>query len=112
MCQIIFRFFGVDWRTILDTNGAEKLLGKGDMLFYPQGYQKPARVQGAFVSDKSRCAEYLSSGHPDAVYDKAFRENFEAVKEAAPAGAEGGKLRADLIPKMQVSLLLKKIRLP
>ncbi len=42
---------GVDSRTILDMNGAEKLLGKGDMLFYPQGYQKPARVQGAFVSD-------------------------------------------------------------
>ena len=38
-------------RTILDMNGAEKLLGKGDMLFYPQGYQKPARLQGAFVSD-------------------------------------------------------------
>lgn len=43
---------GVDSRTILDMNGAEKLLGKGDMLFYPQGYSKPARVQGAFVSDK------------------------------------------------------------
>lgn len=42
---------GVDSRTILDMNGAEKLLGKGDMLFYPQGYPKPARVQGAFVSD-------------------------------------------------------------
>lgn len=43
---------GVDSRTILDMVGAEKLLGKGDMLFYPQGYPKPARVQGAFVSDK------------------------------------------------------------
>ena len=43
---------GVDSRTILDMNGAEKLLGKGDMLFYPQGYPKPARIQGAFVSDK------------------------------------------------------------
>lgn len=43
---------GVDSRTIIDMNGAEKLLGKGDMLFYPAGYQKPARVQGAFVSDK------------------------------------------------------------
>ncbi len=42
---------GVDSRTILDMNGAEKLLGKGDMLFYPQGYPKPSRVQGAFVSD-------------------------------------------------------------
>ena len=43
---------GVDSRTILDMVGAEKLLGKGDMLFYPQGYSKPARVQGAFVSDQ------------------------------------------------------------
>ncbi len=43
---------GVDSRTILDMVGAEKLLGKGDMLFYPQGYPKPARMQGAFVSDK------------------------------------------------------------
>ena len=42
---------GVDSRTILDMVGAEKLLGKGDMLFYPQGYSKPARVQGCFVSD-------------------------------------------------------------
>lgn len=42
---------GVDSRTILDTVGAEKLLGKGDMLFYPQGYTKPARIQGAYVSD-------------------------------------------------------------
>lgn len=43
---------GVDSRTILDMNGAEKLLGKGDMLFFPQGIPKPIRVQGAFVSDK------------------------------------------------------------
>lgn len=43
---------GVDSRTILDMNGAEKLLGKGDMLFYPQNFSRPLRVQGAFVSDK------------------------------------------------------------
>lgn len=43
---------GVDSRTILDMNGAEKLLGKGDMLFFPYGYPKPVRVQGAFVSDE------------------------------------------------------------
>lgn len=42
----------VDSRTIIDMGGAEKLLGKGDMLFYPSGYQKPLRVQGAFVSDE------------------------------------------------------------
>ncbi|MEE0347623.1 MAG: DNA translocase FtsK [Lachnospiraceae bacterium] len=42
----------VDSRTILDGGGAEKLLGKGDMLFYPSGFPKPVRVQGAFVSDE------------------------------------------------------------
>ena len=52
---------GVDSRTIIDMNGAEKLLGKGDMLFYPSGYQKPVRVQGAFVSDKEvqKVVDYL-----------------------------------------------------
>lgn len=59
---------GVDSRTILDMYGAEKLLGKGDMLFYPQGYQKPARVQGAFVSDEevSAVVEFLKS-HTESV---------------------------------------------
>ncbi|MBQ8638168.1 MAG: DNA translocase FtsK 4TM domain-containing protein [Lachnospiraceae bacterium] len=42
---------GTDSRTIIDMNGAEKLLGKGDMLFYPSGYPKPLRVQGCFVSE-------------------------------------------------------------
>ena len=43
---------GTDSRTILDMNGAEKLLGKGDMLFYPVGAPQPVRIQGAFVSDE------------------------------------------------------------
>lgn len=43
---------GIDSRTILDMVGAEKLLGKGDMLFYPAGQSKPSRLQGAFVTDK------------------------------------------------------------
>ena len=54
---------GVDSRTILDMNGAEKLLGKGDMLFSPYGIPKPLRVQGAFVSDAEVGAvvDFLSS---------------------------------------------------
>lgn len=54
---------GVDSRTILDSVGAERLLGYGDMLFYPQGYSKPLRVQGAFVSDEEvqRVTEFLKN---------------------------------------------------
>lgn len=53
---------GVDSRTIIDMNGAEKLLGKGDMLFYPAGFPKPQRVQGAFVSDEEvgRVVDFLT----------------------------------------------------
>ena len=53
---------GVDSRTIIDMNGAEKLLGKGDMLFYPSGIPKPQRVQGAFVSDQevAQVVEFLT----------------------------------------------------
>lgn len=63
---------GVDSRTILDMYGAEKLLGKGDMLFYPQGYQKPARVQGAFVSDEevSAVVEFLKSHTENVEYSE------------------------------------------
>lgn len=62
---------GVDSRTIIDMNGAEKLLGKGDMLFYPQGVQKPQRVQGAFVSDQevSRVVEFLAEEGLTTEYD-------------------------------------------
>lgn len=63
---------GVDSRTIIDMNGAEKLLGKGDMLFYPQGYQKPLRVQGAFVSDEevSAVVDFLKANYEATEYDE------------------------------------------
>lgn len=63
---------GVDSRTIIDMNGAEKLLGKGDMLFYPSGYPKPMRVQGAFVSDQevSKVVEFLTEQGMSADYSK------------------------------------------
>ena len=65
---------GVDSRTILDMVGAEHLLGKGDMLFYPQGYNKPLRVQGAYVSDDevSKVVGFLAQNTDDDVYDKSI----------------------------------------
>ena len=80
---------GVDSRTILDMNGAEKLLGKGDMLFYPQGYQKPARLQGAFVSDRevSEVVEFLSQNQGGASgYDSEIQKKIESSASAAQGG--------------------------
>ena len=76
---------GVDSRTILDMNGAEKLLGKGDMLFYPQGYPKPARLQGSFVSDKevSAVVDFLKNGQSEPVqYDTTITEQISASSSA------------------------------
>lgn len=68
---------GVDSRTIIDMNGAEKLLGKGDMLFYPSGYPKPVRVQGSFVSDREvqDVADYLIQNNTDAAYNNELEEH-------------------------------------
>jgi S-DNA-T family DNA segregation ATPase FtsK/SpoIIIE len=79
---------GVDSRTILDMNGAEKLLGKGDMLFYPQGYSKPARIQGAFVSDKevSDVVDFLKNQSIGNVY----AEEIEAKIKNIGSGLGGG----------------------
>ena len=70
---------GIDSRTILDANGAEKLLGKGDMLFFPQGYNKPARVQGCFVSDKevTKVVDFVK-GHNNANYDTSINESISS----------------------------------
>lgn len=80
---------GVDSRTILDMNGAEKLLGKGDMLFYPQGYSKPARVQGAFVSDKevSDVVEFLKNQSLGNIYDSDLQDKISSYSGGTASGA-------------------------
>ena len=77
---------GVDSRTILDMIGAEKLLGKGDMLYYPQGFTKPLRVQGAFVSDDevARVTEFIKD------QDHKETEDGSAINEFITSRAEGG----------------------
>lgn len=83
---------GVDSRTILDMNGAEKLLGKGDMLFYPQGYSKPARVQGAFVSDKevSDVVEFLKNQALGNVYSSDIQEKIANIGSSASSASGAG----------------------
>ncbi len=85
---------GVDSRTILDMNGAEKLLGKGDMLFYPQGYSKPVRVQGSFVSDAEVGAvvDFLKNQQLGNVYheDQADIQNQINNLKSGGGNASGG----------------------
>ena len=75
---------GIDSRTILDTVGAEKLLGKGDMLFDPQGAPKPMRVQGAFVSDEevSDVVDYIKEHNGHAGADENVMQKIEQAQNA------------------------------
>ncbi len=81
---------GTDSRTILDMVGAEKLLGKGDMLYYPTGFPKPVRVQGAFVSDDEVVAvtDYIKNQCGEASYDSAIEQS---ISSGAATGSSGGE---------------------
>ncbi len=85
---------GVDSRTILDMNGAEKLLGNGDMLFYPQGYQKPLRVQGPFVSDPEveAVVDFLKK-QSTVSYNPEIEAKMASASSGSGAGAGGGNER-------------------
>ena len=87
---------GVDSRTILDMNGAEKLLGNGDMLFYPSGYPKPLRVQGAFVSDGevSNVTEFLKEQNEDTGYNTEIEKK---LTQSSLAGGAGGQNERDAL---------------
>ncbi|MCR4585108.1 MAG: DNA translocase FtsK [Lachnospiraceae bacterium] len=78
---------GIDSRTILDMVGAERLLGNGDMLFYPQGIPKPLRVQGAFVKDTEvqRVVEALKAQSGEDVYDKEIVERITNMSSPGKA---------------------------
>ena len=80
---------GVDSRTILDMNGAEKLLGKGDMLFDPQGSPKPVRVQGAFVSDEevSAVVEFITQNNAPAQYSDHVQKKMEDLQSSGSSGS-------------------------
>ncbi len=77
----------IDSRTILDMGGAEKLLGRGDMLFLPMGENAPERVQGAYVSDEEleKIVDYTVS-QQKAMYDERFMDLTSSAKEQGNAG--------------------------
>ncbi len=82
----------IDSRTIIDSAGAEKLLGNGDMLFAPQDYPKPVRIQGAFVSDEERddVVAFLKQQQSGPSYDEEITKHIEENPVGAKAGAAGG----------------------
>ena len=81
----------VDSRTILDCAGAEKLLGKGDMLFYPVGATKPQRIQGAFVSDDEveKIVDFIKSNAGEVVYNSDIIETIENSNKSDKEMLEG-----------------------
>ncbi|WP_270855013.1 DNA translocase FtsK [Longibaculum muris] len=78
----------IDSRTILDTSGAEKLLGKGDMLFSPMGASSPVRVQGCFVSDEevASIVHYVSS-QQEAIYEDRY-VNAKAISSGSSSNGD------------------------
>ena len=84
---------GVDSRTIIDMNGAEKLLGIGDMLFYPSGYPKPVRVQGSFVSDKEvqNVVDYLINHSERVSYNNELEEHMVTNIVSSGNGMQAGE---------------------
>ncbi len=73
----------VDSRTVLDMAGAEKLLGKGDMLFYPAGASKPTRVQGAFIDDKEveKVVDFIKA-NGEVTYNEDIMEQIENANKS------------------------------
>ncbi len=85
----------VDSRTILDGGGAEKLLGRGDMLFYPVGYPKPVRVQGCYVSDTEveEVVNFIKNKGEPMEYDEKIIEEID--RQATMEKKKGDKMSSD-----------------
>ena len=101
----------IDSRTILDRSGAEKLLGKGDMLFYPVGSSKPRRVQGAFISDEEveHLLDFIRSQGQEAETNEDlvnFTERAAAEAEEAEKGKGSKEPKQDELLAEAVNLVL------
>mgnify|MGYP002643863231 FL=1 len=88
---------GIDSRVIIDMNGAEKLLGKGDMLYFPSNLPKPLRVQGAFVSDEEveNVVSFLKENAEEVSYDESIAQA-TVSHESMPGSSKGDDERDSL----------------
>ncbi len=90
----------IDSRTILDMGGAEKLLGKGDMLYLPVGQSKPVRLQGCYISDEEneRVIEFLKNNGADSKFDETLAKEIDFP--ISPSGETGeGSFDDELMPQ-------------
>lgn len=113
----------IDSRTILDTSGAEKLLGKGDMLFTVSDANKPKRLQGAFLDDAEieRVVQFLKEEHPEAEYQTEIVEKQRGITSLGGDSGGGGSGEDDLYDeareqvvragKASASLLQRRLRI-
>ena len=93
-CRIAFNVSSmIDSRVIIDTPGAEKLLGRGDMLYIPPDQAKPTRIQGAFVSDKDvkKLVDYLKSKNPTVEYTEEITSRPLVVKKGIGSSSADGR---------------------
>lgn len=86
----------IDSRTIIDSVGAEKLLGNGDMLYYPVGIPKPIRVQGSYISDKEveNVVNFIKN-QKETVYDDEVNNAIEQIAQASANGKKGANMSSD-----------------
>jgi S-DNA-T family DNA segregation ATPase FtsK/SpoIIIE len=91
----------VDSRTIIDMGGAEKLLGRGDMLYYPMGASKTQRVQGAFVDDRDveKIVSFVKNQNDEAEYNQDVIEQIENAGERQMANENRGSEADELLPQ-------------
>lgn len=108
----------VDSRTILDMSGAEKLLGKGDMLFFPSNLPKPIRIQGAFISDLEvkKVVDYLKEQN-SAQYDTEVLDSISKEVETNKPSEDADELLPDAISlvvnegQASISYLQRKLKI-
>ena len=100
---------GTDSRTIIDCNGGEKLLGNGDMLFYPSGYVKPVRLQGAFVSDEEvqSVVNFLNQNNQDVQYNEEVT-NAEVIASAEESSGGGDGDERDALFEQAARFVIEK----
>lgn len=100
----------IDSRTILDSSGAEKLLGKGDMLYYPVGESKPLRVQGCFISEEEveQVISFIKSEQgEDTSYEEDIIEHINSAADSSSSGSHDGNDDVDELLNDAINIVVE-----